>query len=38
MIHLFYFLIEKIEVMLMAVGKAPKLKINKFKIKKAYTF
>lgn len=24
--------------MLMAVGKAPKLKTNKFKIKKSYTF
>ena len=30
--------LEKIEVSLNAVGKAPKLKTNKFKIKKSYTF
>ncbi len=30
--------IDKIEVSLNAVGKAPKLKVNKFKIKKAHTF
>ena len=30
--------VEKIEVSLNAVGKAPKLKTNKFKLKKSYTF
>jgi predicted transcriptional regulator len=32
------YVIDKIEVMLTAVGKAPKLKVNKFKVKRSHTF